>query len=313
MKPAGMAARRPSVGTSFAVALAEYERYLRFECGLAANTLAAYRVDLADFIAWAELTGAETCEQVTGESLSRFLTARSPLLSARTLARRVSALRMFFRFVSLEITRQPDPAQQLMPPRLPGELPRVLSVEQVKALLAAPEGDDAVALRDRAILHTFYATGARVSEVCDLVLSRLHLEQGYLSVIGKGRKERIVPLGDACVGHMREYLARARPSLDAGLGEWVYLSKRGGRMSRNRLWELVKECALRVGLNPEIVHPHTLRHCFATHLLENGADIRSVQEMLGHANINTTQVYTHVDAGRLRDVVLKFHPRAALS
>lgn len=284
--------------------------YLRYECGLAENTLLAYRRDLEMLLEFLFARAVHNSAQVTPEHLTAFLAVQRSDKADRTVARRVSAIRMFFRFASVELKTDADPAQHLLPPRLMHTLPDYLDLEQVNALLDAPAGDDAMAARDRALLHTLYATGARVSEVCDLTLNRLHLDQGYLSVRGKGNKERVVPISSRAAEHMRRWLTQGRPALLKRPSEHVYLSRNGRRLSRTRVWDLVKEYATRAGIKPSLVHPHTLRHCFATHLLEGGADIRSVQEMLGHVSISTTQIYTHVDQKRLRSVVLKFHPRA---
>ncbi|MCC7507936.1 MAG: site-specific tyrosine recombinase XerD [Planctomycetes bacterium] len=285
--------------------------YLRYECGLAENTLAAYRRDLELLLEFCFRRGVHESAHVIPEHLTAFLSSqRNENLADRTVARRVSAIRMFFRFASVELKTDADPAQHLMPPKVMHTLPDYLDLEQVNALLAAPTGDEPLVLRDRALLQTLYATGARVSEVCDLTLNKLHLDSGYLSVRGKGNKERIVPISANAAGEVRRWLDRGRPAMARKPSDFVYLSKNGRRLSRTRVWDLVKMYAQQAGIDPAVVHPHTLRHCFATHLLEGGADIRSVQEMLGHVSISTTQIYTHVDQKRLRSVMLKFHPRA---
>jgi integrase/recombinase XerD len=285
--------------------------YLRFECGLATNTLSAYRRDLEYLLEYLFAQGVYESGHVKPDHLSGFLmTQRERGLGARTQARRVSAIRMFFRFGSAELKDAADPAIHLAPPRLMHSLPDYLTLEQVEALLAAPVGTTPLKLRDRALLHTLYATGARVSEVCDLTMPRLRLDARFLNVRGKGSKERVVPISPQAVAHLQEYLAKGRPALLKQPVDNVYLSKSGKRLSRTRVWDLVKQYALMADIRPDLVHPHTLRHCFATHLLENGADIRSVQEMLGHVSISTTQIYTHVDQKRLKNVMLRFHPRA---
>lgn len=293
------------------LALEAYLNYLRLECGLAANSVSAYRRDLLILLDFLFQRSIHETAKVTPDDLIDFLARERRVgLQDRTVARRVSAIRMFFRFVSVEFGGKIDPAEHLMQPKTAACLPDYLTSEQVQALLDAPVGDSPLVVRDRAILHTLYATGARVSEVCGLVVSRLHLQSGYLSVIGKGSKERIVPIGQVAAKAVMFYLEHARPMLLKQPMELVYLSKNGRNLSRTRVWNVVKEYAVRAGLRPDQVHPHTLRHCFATHLLEGGADIRSVQEMLGHVNIDTTQIYTHVDQKRLRNVMLQFHPRA---
>ncbi|MBX3475510.1 MAG: site-specific tyrosine recombinase XerD [Planctomycetes bacterium] len=295
------------------VALTGYLDYLRLECGLSENTLLAYRRDLDQLLEFLFARDLLEPQQVQPDDLTAFLAEqRRGGLDDRTVARRVSAIRMFFRYVSVEITRGVDPAQFLTPPKVASSLPDYLTPDQVNDLLAAPKGTEALSLRDRAILHTLYATGARVSEVCGLTMTRVNLSAGYLNVHGKGSKERIVPIGATAIAEVRSYLESGRPLLLKRPSDMVYLSKSGRRLSRTRVWEVVKHYAAMAGIRPELVHPHTFRHCFATHMLENGADIRSVQEMLGHVSISTTQIYTHVDDKRLRSVMLKFHPRAAV-
>jgi integrase/recombinase XerD len=291
--------------------LEAYLDYLRLECGLAENSLVAYRRDLELLLEFLFLRGIFESARVQPDDLVAFLTQqRQAGISARSVARRVSALRMFFRFCGVEQRSDHDPAQHLQPPKLAQPLPDYLTEEHVEALLNAPVGTLPLPLRDRAILHTLYATGARVSEVCGLTLNRLHLDSGYLSVRGKGNKERVVPIGARAVEHMRHWLERGRPTLLKRPADFVYVSKSGRKLSRTRVWDLVKLYARAAGLRSDDIHPHTLRHCFATHMLENGADIRSVQEMLGHVSISTTQIYTHVDQKRLRSVMQRFHPRA---
>lgn len=291
--------------------LEAYLDYLRLECGLAENSLIAYRRDLELLLEFLFLRGIFESARVQPDDLVDFLAAqRHAGISARSVARRVSALRMFFRFCGVEQRTDHDPAQHLQPPRLGQPLPDYLTEEHVEALLNAPVGTQPLLLRDRAILHTLYATGARVSEVCGLTLNRLHLDSGYLSVRGKGNKERVVPIGARAIEHVRGWLERGRPALLKRPGDFVYVSKSGRKLSRTRVWDLVKLYARMAGLRSDDIHPHTLRHCFATHMLENGADIRSVQEMLGHVSISTTQIYTHVDQKRLRNVMQRFHPRA---
>lgn len=291
--------------------LEAYLDYLRLECGLAENSLVAYRRDLELLLEFLFKRDIYEHAAVRTDDLTDFLaTQRHEGISARSIARRVSAIRMFFRFAGVELKREADPALHLQPPKLSQPLPDYLTDEQVTSLLEAPTGTAPLILRDRAILHTLYATGARVSEVCGLTLNRLHLDSGYLSVRGKGNKERVVPIGKLAVEVVRVYLELGRPRLLKRPVDFVYLSKSGKRLSRTRVWDLVKIYAQQAGLRASDVHPHTLRHCFATHMLENGADIRSVQEMLGHVSISTTQVYTHVDQKRLRSVMQRFHPRA---
>jgi len=286
--------------------------YLRLECGLAENSMSAYRRDLERLLEFLFARGIFDWRNVRADDLTQFLAQeRGSSYADKTLARRVSAIRMFSRFLSVEVLKGEDCAQFLAPPKLEMGLPQMLAVSDVQRFLDAPQGEAPLILRDRAMLHTLYATGARASEVCDLTLGRLHLDEGFVQVRGKGSKERVVPISRRAVEHFKDYLQRGRPLLMKFPTDIAFLSKTGKRVTRNRLWEVVKHYALVAEINPVLLHPHTLRHCFATHLLENGADIRSVQEMLGHVSIATTQIYTHVDANRLRNVMLKFHPRAA--
>jgi integrase/recombinase XerD len=291
--------------------LEAYLDYLRLECGLAENSILAYRRDLELLLEFLFQRTIFDSTSVRADDLTGFLAAQHGVGDcARTLARRVSALRMFFRFIDVQTRAGRDPAQHLQPPRLGQPLPDYLTEENVEALLNAPTGGQPLILRDRAILHTLYATGARVSEVCGLTLNRLHLDSGYLSVRGKGNKERVVPIGQRAVENVRRWLETGRPAMLRRPVDFLYVSKSGRKLSRTRVWDLVKIYAEQAGLRSAEIHPHTLRHCFATHMLENGADIRSVQEMLGHVSISTTQIYTHVDQKRLRSVMQRFHPRA---
>jgi integrase/recombinase XerD len=217
---------------------------------------------------------------------------------------------MFFRFLSGEGLIKRDPTEHLESPRLWQNLPEVLDRRGVDRLLAAPNARlDRWPLRDKAILEMLYATGARASEVADLTMQSVNREVGYVLAVGKGRKERIVPVGRRALEALEAYLARERPQLDRRQDPHLFLTHSGRRMGRETLWRLVKKYVVRGGMSPR-VSPHTLRHSFATHLLEGGADLRSVQEMLGHVDIGTTQIYTHVDQNRLKAIHRKYHPRA---
>ncbi|MDH5640433.1 MAG: site-specific tyrosine recombinase XerD [Nitrospira sp.] len=289
-----------------------YLDYLEVECGLSPNTIQAYRRDLDLLMETLYEAGVDTVRRIEPDHLGEFFTKlRRRGDSDRSIARRVSAVRMFLRFLTSEAGLKENPARLLDPPKMAATLPDYLTPEDVERLLSAPAGEHPLQIRDRAVLHTLYATGARVSEVSGLELDRLHLDARFLRVVGKGSKERVAPIGKRAAEKLAEYLTSARPILLKRATSRVFLSRTGRNLSRFRVWELVKIYASQAGLRPSSVHPHTLRHCFATHMLENGADIRSVQEMLGHASISTTQVYTHVDAKRLRSVVQRFHPRAS--
>lgn len=285
--------------------------YLRAECGLAENTVLAYRRDLQRFRRWLASEGTTAYAQMNVRDLARYLDYLSrEKLAPASVARHVVSLRMFFRFLVLEGRTDKSAAEHIERPSLWSRVPHVLSEEQVDRLLAAPNCEDTWFRRDRAILETLYATGCRVSEVSGLRLTDLALRDGFLRCVGKGNKERIVPIGRAARKALEDYLSEERPTLVARYPEspWLFVNRFGKRLSRVSLWSIVKKYARRAGL-PPAVSPHTLRHSFATHMLARGADIRLVQELLGHAKITTTQIYTHVDPHRLKAVHEQHHPR----
>lgn len=302
----------------------EYLDYLRIERGLAANSLAAYGRDLKRFqeylggrdIALTDVS-ERTAEQYA-QSLSDGAGEHAPL-SASSAARAIAAVRGLYRFLVDEGHMTTDPTIDLRRPHLPTRLPKALDTGQVEALLAAPPPDTPTGLRDRALLEVLYATGARISEAVALDVDDLHLEDEFpiVRLIGKGDKERIVPLGSFAVRTLGEYLVRGRPALAAhGRGlPGVFLNSRGRRLSRQSAWAVIQDAAARAfpeadGKPAVQVSPHVLRHSFATHLLQGGADIRVVQELLGHASVATTQIYTKVTAEHLREVYTTSHPRA---
>lgn len=292
--------------------VAAFCHYLRAECGLAENTAVAYRRDLTRFARWTAESGCSDLNHVSLRQLAGYIgfLAREKLATAST-ARHIVSLKMFFRFLLLEGRVSESAAELLGTPSLWQRVPTVLSEVQVDKLLGAPGSDDSYFLRDRALLETLYATGCRVSEVADLTMPDLKLDYGFCQCTGKGDKQRIVPLGRKAREAIETYLSDQRPKLSANnpAAPWVFLNRLGGRLSRVMIWIIVKKYSLRAGL-PRRVSPHTLRHSFATHMLTGGADLRFVQEMLGHSNIATTQLYTHVDRSRLRSIHAKFHPRA---
>ena len=283
--------------------------YLTVECGLSVNTLQAYQRDLERFAAF--LGRNPDWESVGPDHVINFLMAEKARgLATPSVSRALVAVRMFFRFLSGEGLLKRDPTEHLESPRLWQNLPEVLDRRAVDRLLAAPNARlDRWPLRDKAILEMLYATGARASEVADLTMQSVNREVGYVLAVGKGRKERIVPVGRRALEALEAYLARERPQLDRRQDPHLFLTHSGRRMGRETLWRLVKKYVVRGGVSPR-VSPHTLRHSFATHLLEGGADLRSVQEMLGHIDIGTTQIYTHVDQNRLKAIHRKYHPRA---
>ncbi len=284
--------------------------YLLVERGLARNSLDAYGRDLARYLSWLERSGVTAMDAVRSTDVAGFIGAlKDEGLSPRSRARSLSAVRMFHRFLMAEGYCKDNPTSIIESPRPVRRLPKVLSAREVEALLAAPAGEGAADLRDRAMLELLYATGLRVSELVSLLLSDLNLQAGYLLTTGKGEKERLVPVGDAARSATASYLAAARPQLDRkGKSRFLFLSRRGEGMTRQAFWNIIKKRAVQAGVRAGI-SPHTLRHSFATHLLENGADLRSVQLMLGHADLSTTQIYTHVTRERLKRLHEEFHPR----
>ena len=288
-----------------------FGHYLRAERGLAANTLLAYGRDLDRYSQWVAGGGLDDYLHPTLRDLSHYLDhLRQENLAPPSVARHLVALKMFYRFLRLEERTSAAAVDLLSSPALWERIPQVLSPESVTKLLDAPQALDRFHLRDRAILETLYATGTRASEVVGLRLADLHLDSGFCKCTGKGSKQRIVPLGRIAVNVLRKYLEELRPSLVASAPDapWVFVSRGGRALSREMLWVLVKKYVKRAGLNAKI-SPHSLRHSFATHLLAGGADLRTVQELLGHASIRTTQQYTHVDRDRLRAIHAQFHPR----
>ena len=287
-----------------------FRDYLALEAGHAANTIESYLRDLRRFVAWADAHGATDPATVTRKLLREFVFALKDLgLSAATIRRQVSAIRTYYRFLLGEGTVDHDPSDRLEMPRRGRKLPDVLSVPEVESLLAAPRADEPLAWRDRALLELGYGAGLRASELCGLRVSQLLLSDGLVRVVGKGSKERLVPIGRQVLGPLSIYLRQVRPTLDKGKSDdRVLLNARGQPLSRVGAWGIVKRRAREAGIRKR-VSTHTLRHSFATHLLEGGADLRAVQEMLGHADLSTTQIYTHVDREYLRSVHRQFHPR----
>jgi integrase/recombinase XerD len=288
-----------------------YLDYLTVEKGLAPNTRASYSGDLLKFVTYLKDRGISDWRQVRYSEVMGFLSqSQEQGLAPRSRARLLSALRGFFKFMVRDSHLQESPVANLTSPRLRRHLPSVLSVAEVERLLARPNPKLPLGQRDAAMLELLYGTGLRVSELVTLTLGRVNLEVGFLVVLGKGSKERIVPAGEAATEAVRSYLMDSRPRLLKGkMTETLFITNRGAAMSRQGFWKLLKKYGREAGLKKELT-PHILRHSFATHLLERGADLRSVQMMLGHADISTTQIYTHVARERLREVHKKYHPRA---
>jgi integrase/recombinase XerD len=296
----------------FPAAIRRFLEYLEVEAGLRPASLEAYLTDLRLFTDALESRGHASPETLDVDDVVAFVLGERERGQATTsLARRLVTVRLWLRFLAAEDLIPTDPSRRLDSPRIWKRLPGVLAPDEVERLLAAPDVATPRGQRDVALIETLYATGARVSEAIGLRLPDVRLDVGVVRCLGKGGKERLVPLGgrareaiERWLDDGREEILRGRPS------EHVFITRQGGPLSRNRTWELVKEYARAAGIDPAGVSPHTLRHSFATHLLEGGADIRYVQEMLGHASVSTTQIYTHVDAKRLRELHRKYHPRA---
>lgn len=292
---------------------AELDRFcdvLWLEDGLAPLTLESYRRDLAQLFVWLEKQGVAP-DQAAAHQIQAFLAHRAldRKVVARSLARQLTTLKRYHRWLLREGRRADDPTLTVDPPRLPKPLPKSLGEAEVEALLAAPDTDTPLGLRDRAMLETLYAAGLRVSELVNLPSAAVSLGDGVARIFGKGRKERLVPLGEEAQDWIKRYVLEARPVILKGRGsEALFVTERGGAMTRQMFWYLIKRHARSAGID-KALSPHTLRHAFATHLLNHGADLRTVQELLGHADIGTTQIYTYVARERLKTLHAKHHPR----
>ena len=290
--------------------LDHYLNYLAVERGLANNTLDAYGRDLARYLDYLESQKIVALENISAAIVLRFLShLKNAGLSPRSRARSLAALRTFHKFLVREKITKDNPTDQVVSPKSLTALPHTLAPLDVESLLSSPKGDSALAWRDRAMLEIIYATGLRVSELVSLKLSDLQMDVGYLTAFGKRSKQRIVPLGETAIAALQQYLQNGRPGLEKQKGShFLFLNRSGEGLTRQGFWKIIKRRALEAGISQSIT-PHTMRHSFATHLLENGADLRSVQAMLGHADISTTQIYTHVTRERLRKMHAEHHPR----
>ncbi len=293
-----------------------FRNYMRAERGLSENTVISYGFDLDKYLSFVSMGMVASYHKPSLSELASFISylRDDEKLAPPSIARALVSLKMFYRFLKLEERAQAHTVELLSSPTLWERIPQVLSPAAVEKLLNAPMEGERFFLRDRAILETLYATGCRASEVCNLKYADVYLDAGFCRCFGKGSKQRVVPLGSQAIAWLRAYFADGRPFVgNSAVGsEYVFLSRAGKRLDRQILWALVKKYVKRAGLI-STVSPHTLRHSFATHMLENGADIRAVQEMLGHASIGTTQIYTHVDRNRLKALHRKFHPRGEQS
>lgn len=288
----------------------EFIHYLAVERGLAENTLESYRRDLTQFARHLQGTEVHFPRVPRGAIMGYLLALQKQGKAPATISRHLAAIKSFYHFLFREGILDSDPTANLESPKLEKRLPRVLSVAEVDRLLRQPDTVKPRGLRDKAMLELLYATGIRVSELVALNIDQVNLDVGYVRCLGKGSKERIIPLGSLAAESVGAYLRQARVKLNPGPGETaLFLNHHGRRMTRQGFWKIIKHYARLAGIQKKLA-PHTLRHSFATHLLENGADLRSVQEMLGHADITTTQIYTHLTRGHLTEVYRKSHPRA---
>jgi integrase/recombinase XerD len=309
---------QPVDSTPFEHLVLDFLAYLEFERGLSRNTLDAYRSDLLQFGRFLSERGTSALEAKTAD-VSDFLTALASgetadrAASPATIHRKAACLRSFYRHLRREGLRESDPTAGVTAPRRGRKLPHVLTRAEVSRLLEQPRGTDPATLRDRALLELMYACGLRASEAVGLEVRDLDLEEGLLRARGKGSKERLVPVGQSALRALRMYLERGRPALVGRRTErHLFVNFRGGALTRQGLYKIVRRHAVAAGL-ADRMSPHTLRHSFATHLLAGGCDLRSVQEMLGHADVATTQLYTHLSSERLKDVYFRAHPRATIS
>lgn len=288
----------------------EFYQFLTLERGLSQHTIAAYASDLNKFQDYLYQKGIKHFTEVQTEEIEGFmywLTLKR--LSPRSRARILATIKTFFRFLVLTQRLESSPAVLIETPRFAKKLPQVLSLEEVERLLEQPDISQPKGLRDKAMLELLYATGLRVSELVFLKLNQINLEVGYVSVMGKGAKERLIPMGRKAQQVLTQYLKHGRSNLLKKPSPYLFIGYRGRPLTRQGFWEIIKRYVLKSGINKHI-SPHTLRHSFATHILERGADLRSVQTMLGHSSITTTQIYTHVTEKRLKEFYVRYHPRA---
>ena len=288
--------------------LADFETHLHLEMGHAQQTVDTYMLECRTFFDWLEGRDEDVPAGVSAGDMVDYLLARKlEGLDERTIAKSLSAIRSFYRFLVARGDAASNPAELIEAPRVTRRVPRVFSLEEVERLLACIDAGTPAGIRDRALFELIYSCGLRVSEAADLTLERLNFREAAVRVVGKGSRERWVPLGEVASSWLHRYLDEARPQMASRIAvPWVFLNHRGERLSRKGMWKRFKEIAARAGVEGKI---HTLRHSYATHLLQGGADLRSVQELLGHADIMTTQIYTHVGREELRDYHHRYHPR----
>lgn len=288
----------------------DFENYLRLEKGLSENTILAYVKDVEKLQNYAEESN-KNCIDITYDDLNGFVAALFDIgLSARSQARIVSGVKQFFEFLILENYLVHNPAELLGPPKIGRKLPEVLSIEEIDQLIASIDLSKNEGHRNKAILETLYCCGLRVSELCDLKLSQLFVNEGFIRVVGKGNKERLIPLAASVLKELGFYYSSMRKTMhiEKGHEDFVFLNRRGKQLTRVMIFTIIKNLAAKAGIRKNI-SPHTFRHSFATHLLEGGANLRAIQDMLGHESILTTEIYTHVSSQAQREAILKYHPR----
>jgi len=289
--------------------VAKYKNYLMFERRLSGNTVDSYLTDIMQFVSFLEQEKTGPIKNVRFSHISDFIASLfDASLSSSTIARKIVSLKSFYKFLFINKVIDKNEMQKVESPRLWKKLPDVLSVEEVDKLISAADVPGARGSRDSAMLELMYSAGLRVSELCSLKLRNINFDEGVLLILGKGSKERIVPFGKYAKKRLKNYLTKYRASFLKKDSDIVFLTRLGGAFTRQAVWKMIKNYATRCSINKQ-VHPHILRHSFATHLLMNGADLRVIQELLGHSDISTTQIYTHIDMKTLQDVHRKFHPR----
>ena len=289
----------------------EYLATLKLERNLSENTITAYKNDLTSFLNFLKDAGVQDPSQTSSKLLNDFFGLLTRLgLSSRSAARYYSSVKGFFGYLLSNAYIEINPMEKISAPKVNKSLPNVLNINEIESILSQPDIEKKLGLRDKALLETFYACGLRVSELIDLKISDLYLSEEMIRVFGKGSKERFVPIGSSAIKWIEEYLKNSRPLLEkkAKSQHVLFLNNRGTKLSRMGVWKIVNKNAASAGIKKE-VHPHTFRHSFATHLLEGGADLRAVQEMLGHVDISTTQIYTHIDRDYIKQIHRDFHPR----
>jgi integrase/recombinase XerD len=291
--------------------LKDYLALLKVEKNLTKNTISSYKNDLDVFLKYMEDIGIKDLSEISSENISTFFLSLKNLgLNERSSARYFSSIRGFFKYLIKNDYLDSSPIEKMKAPKISRKLPSVLSVDEINLLLNSPSTEDKFGIRDKAILEVFYACGLRVSELINLKIVDLFLNENLIKVFGKGRKERLVPIGSTAIASIENYLLQSRPFLKKNLQSenYLFLNNRGKKFSRMGIWKIVKRYVELSKIKKEI-HPHTFRHSFATHLIEGGADLRSVQEMLGHSDISTTQIYTHIDRDYIKKVHKMYHPR----